>query len=479
MPTPLSALCRPTCVALCAGIVGTALAAASSALALASIEPPPAAQPDAPPAAAPASPPAPPPAKPAAQPAPTEPEVVVIMNDGRRFSGFLIEKNALEVIIRVAGIRTTFKADAVDKVEILPPLLERYMELRKAIDDNDADQLIRLVDWLVARREFDLALTELNALLQRQPTHGSAIRARQNVVRQIELRDKARAAQAAKDAEAARQGLPAAAPTPSAAPAGDSASEPPHASTAFEPFPYLQPEDINLIRVFEIDLTRPPRFEVPRETITALLDRYAGHPALPTSREGREGVYRLPPREQLDLLFRVRARDLYPQVRVVEPPDSIRLFRDEIQRGWLTSSCATTACHGGADAGRLVLASKRPAADPALYTNFYILSKFKLADGTPLIDFQNPDRSPLLQMGLPREGASTRHPPVLRAAAAGGAPKDAWSPTFKTRDDRRFQAAIDWIKSLHQPRPDYALRYTPPRPFEAPAPAQKPSPGER
>ncbi|MBL8758677.1 MAG: hypothetical protein JNK35_09645, partial [Phycisphaerae bacterium] len=93
MPTPLSALCRPTCVALCAGIVGTALAAAPSSRALASIEPPPAATPS-PAADKPARPPSP----------PSEPEVVVIMNDGRRFSGFLIEKNALEVIIRVAGI---------------------------------------------------------------------------------------------------------------------------------------------------------------------------------------------------------------------------------------------------------------------------------------------------------------------------------------------------------------------------------------
>ncbi len=474
MPISTAAKCRQTCVVLFAGIVGTAIVAAQATQPTQPSNPPtttaPAAPSTAPPSATPPVAPAPkPPEK------PVEPEVVVVMNDGRRFSGFLIEKNPLEIIIRVASIRTVLKAESVDRLEILPPLLERYKELRKAIDDHDADQLLRLVEWLVARREFDIALVELDGLLKRQPTHGATIRARQNLLRQIELRDKATPSKPAVPSAPGSPAAPEVAPPPASTPEPD-------APGGFENFPYLPPEDINLIKVFEIDLAKPPRIDMPREVMTTLLDRYAGHPALPSSREGRDGVYRLSSREQLDLLFRVRARDLYAQVRVLDQPETMRAFREDIQRGWLTASCATSACHGGADAGRLVLANRKPAADPALYTNFYILSKFKLTDGTPLIDTQNPDRSALLQMGLPREGASPRHPAVLRSLKTepGAEPqgRDAWTPVFRGRDDRRFTQAVDWIKSLHQPRPDYTLRYAPARPFEAP-PNTSGKPGDR
>lgn len=380
-----------------------------------------------------------------------EPEIILYLTDGRRFAGFLVERNALEIIIRIAGIKTPFKVEAVDKFEILAPVLERYQELRKAIDDEDVDAILRLKDWLVARQQFEAALGELDALLKRRPTSGPVIRARQALLKQMEMRDKSRTrpiddAPPSKPREDPRE--PRDAPDPRG---------------GFEPFPYLSPDDVNLIKVYEVDLAKPPRLEIPRETITALLDRFAGHPAIPSGREGRDAVYRQSPREQLDLLFRVRARDLYPQVRVIDQPESMRVFRDEVQRNWLVNSCATSSCHGGADAGRLILASKRPNSDPAVYTNFYILSQFRTADGSPLVDFETPEKSPLLQMGLAREDALYKHPVVLRA----GEPRDAWKPTFRTREDRRYQQAIAFIKSLYRPRPDYGIKYTPARPFVA------------
>jgi hypothetical protein len=390
-------------------------------------------------------------AKPAEKEA--EPEVVLHLIDGRRFTGFLVEKNAKEFIIRIAGIKTPFKADEVARYQVLPPVLERFKELRKAVDDLDVDQMLRLTEWLTERGQLDLALQELDGLLKRVPESATALRARQQLLMRIELRDKARTRPV--------EGAPPA--EPEEPPAKDGPE--PRANGGFEAFPYLGPDDINLMKVYEIDLAKPPRLEVPREVIDALLEKHSGHPVLPVSQEGRDAIHRMPAREQLSLLFRVRARELYPKVKVIDQPESMRLFRDSVQRTWLIPSCATNACHGGTDAGRLILSNRRPGMDAPMYTNFYILQNFKLADTTPLIDFANPEKSPLIQMGMPREDVQHRHPPVVRTIPGGGS-RDEWRPIFRSADDKRIAETVAWIKALYRPRPDYGITYTPARPFE-------------
>ncbi|MGE0301440.1 MAG: hypothetical protein AB7K52_02940 [Phycisphaerales bacterium] len=440
--------------------IGTSAALAVLALAgLIRAEPPadPAPAPPAPAAAQPAAEPIPNPlpgAKTPSRPAAKEePEVQLYLVDGRRFTGFLVEQSATEYILRIAGIRTPFRASQVQRFVVLPPVMDRYRELRAAIDEDDADQILRLTEWLIARRQLDTALAELDALLKRMPENAKAVRARTQLLRQIDLRDKSR------PIEPEDAGVGTEPPLPD--------TEPPLPAGALASFPYLSETDIARMKVFEIDLNRPPRLEIPRETISALLESHGGHPSLPTGREGREGLYRLPAREQLLLLFKVRARELYSQVRVLDQPETMRLFRDEVQRTWLLPQCATTACHGGTEAGRLILANRRPNSDATTYTNFYIVQNFRTADGSPLLNFDEPEKSVALQMALPREDALVKHPRVLAPVAPGAAPHDAWKPAFRSRDEARFQQAIAWLKSAYRPRPDYGINYTPARPFVA------------
>src|ERR1051326_3975545 len=73
------------------------------------------------PAAAPAPPGA---AAPSPAPAPVidedEPvETELLLKDGRRVSGVLVEKTAEKVVLTIGGIATTFKMDVVDKVQTL------------------------------------------------------------------------------------------------------------------------------------------------------------------------------------------------------------------------------------------------------------------------------------------------------------------------------------------------------------------------
>lgn len=367
-------------------------------------------------------------------------EAVVFLKDGHSYTGILVDRTEEHVVLRIAGIHATFKTDRVDRVKVMPSIEDQYAEMRKAVESQDVERLLRLVDWLCARQQFETAGQELDALNERVPDNPMVARARQMLTRQIEMRDRA-----------ARGG--------DAPPAVDRDGS--QASPRPAAVPPLTPEQIALIKVYEVDLKRPPRMDVPRAAMEAAMDANLGNPLVPATREGRDAILAKPFVEQLDLLFRLRARDQYGKVRVLDQPRSVQLFRDDVQRTWLSGSCATTACHGGSEAGRLVLSARRPNSDASVYTNLYIMERFRLADGSPLIDLEQPERSPLIQMGLPRDQSKRRHPVV--AAAAGG--RDRWHPAFRGLDDARIRAAKDWIAAMQRPRPDLPFAYTPLKPF--------------
>ena len=249
--------------------------------------------------------------------------------------------------------------------------------------------------------------------------------------------------------------------------------------------PLVSPEQVNLLKVYEVDLAAPTRLDVPRAVMESAFERFAGQAGVPTTREAKDALLRKPAPQQLEMLFRVRARDLYSRVRVIDPPEAVRAFRTDVSRGWLINACATSACHGGEAAGRFVLSARRASGDASLLTNMYILERFRTASGQSLIDLENPERSPLLHLGLPRESSLFRHPvvntasptpPPVDAPSPGHTRNDAWRPIFKSAEDPRFVATVAWIKQLYRPRPDPAITYTPLRPFEPPVSPPAPPP---
>jgi hypothetical protein len=80
----------------------------------------------------------------------------------------------------------------------------------------------------------------------------------------------------------------------------------------------------------------------------------------------------------------------------------------------------------------------------------------------PLINYAEPASSPLLQMGLPRDESTIKHP-ELPASMAG-----RWRPVFRSPDDERFRRAVEWIRSMYGAkdgkRPEYPVTYEPPQP---------------
>ncbi len=378
------------------------------------------------------------------EPAPPEqPEAIVHLNDGRRVTGVLVEQTASEVVLSVGGIPTRFGSEIVDHVEVLAPVMERYRAMRAAIDERDPDQLVYLAEWLRSRGKYDEAIAELTRALSARPGHADATRLLALVRGQREL--------------AMRAGPRA----PGAADRGARGAT----GRGHPEFPLLTPEQVNTVKVYEIDLKDPPNLLVKRETMARLMEKHAGDPLIPATAEAREALYRLSPARQLELMFKLQARDLYPEVQVVGGLRSMERFRDEVHRPWIINSCSTTKCHGGQEAGRLYLSNRRPNSEATVYTNFLILDRFRLADGSPLIDHEEPEKSPLLQMALPRRDSLFPHPAVPGPGGRG----DAWRPAMRSTDDRRFRQAVEWIKSMYRPRPEYPVEYDPSRAVAAEA----------
>lgn len=350
----------------------------------------------------------------------------------------------------IAGISTRFAKENVLRVMPQPPVEERYRQMRDSIDDTDLDRRVLLAEWLRDRKRYDLALKELESILAADANHPRARDLKKTIELQVDLDDAAAKRKAARHAE--KSGGKGA--EKSSSPDGESA-EPEHS----RPFPVLSEDQINLLRVYEIDLTNPPRLLIPKELIAQLISRYGDDSLLPATAEQREKLYQAKPSQILELLYRLKAKDLYPLVQVMEDPATFQAFKRDVHQGWLMNGCATGRCHGGEEAGRLMLKRSRPTDASTYYTNFLILDRFRLADGKPLINYEEPEKSPLLQMAMPRNLTTRPHPVVRNQAGI-----DQWKPAIRSIDDRRYRATQDWIRSMYRPRPDYGVSYDPPLP---------------
>lgn len=381
-------------------------------------------------------------------PIPAGVETEVVLKDGRKLTGLMVEHTRERVVLSINGISTPLTMDGVQRVTRVPTVEERYKLMRDAIDPEDTERLIWLSMWLRERGRLDLALWEVDRALLAEPQNANAKELRIQILAQQKVNEETRRAQP-------DPGKPAPLPAEPAKPA----------------FPLLTPEQINLMRVYEVDLKDPPKMIIPRDVIGRFLDKYAGKDVeglgvVPVTPEARELFLRQKPADVLAWMFAVRAREFYPEVQVRENPRSMRAFVRDVHALWLTNTCATTKCHGGEDAGRLWLTNQKPGSDASAFTNFLILERFKTSDGLGLIDYDQPERSPLLDYALPRDLALFKHPEVA------GLNKGKWRPAFSGRDDPHYRRALDWVRSMYRPRTGYPIEYTPPKPrAEQPIPA--------
>jgi len=413
---------------------------------------------------------------------------LIQLRDGTIVRGEIIRDSLDEVEFKVDSVRGKLPRTQVYRVVLELDFDTRYARIRSTIAPEEHGRRLALARWLVERDRMDLAVKELEALLR-----DADVEEARDMLRDIDARIKL--AQSIEQSKRAKQAA-APGPAPAPAPAPGPAPGPAPAGTAPAPTPstdvpvatepvgadqqrrvpstrdmlpkdLLTDADVNLIRVYEINFRDPPRVTVSPEGVRQLILRYGSSALVPATTQERNALYSKPAVDLARLLFDLKARDLYSYIEVEEDPESLAKFRTRVHNSWLIGNCATSRCHGGLDAGRFFLYTGNAKDQRIRYTNLMTLLSFKV-DGKPMVSFEDPPNSLLVQYALPRHLARYPHPDIK-----------GWKPVLSESTPQLMQDTLDWIRSMYQPRPDYPVNYIAPK-LDAPdAPVPTPDGPDR
>lgn len=346
---------------------------------------------------------------------------VIRTDDGNVYRGELVRQTKDILVLNVQGIEATFKQEDIATFELQDTPEELYRKQRATLSDQDLAGRLDLAREMLDLDALRLAKFELADLDRDFPEHPAVL----EMIAVVEA--KQRLEETHSDAQLT---------------ASDGPRRPERRGEA-EGNLFLARNEIALIKVYEIDLDTKPRLEIPDPTLDSFFQKYGGHRLVPTGRRDRGLFKRLEGYEQLDVFFRVQARDLYDQVEVRQEPGPLSKFRRSVNPNYVARYFAPTFGHGQIPG--LALFNKRPEDEAEAYTNFYRLSQFRV-NGTPMIDRANPELSLLLQWGLARESARFPAPDI-----------EGWRPMFRSTDDSEFQRYADWIDSLFKEDLDYGI----------------------
>lgn len=391
---------------------------------------------------------------------------LVQLRDGTVVRGEIIRDTLEEVEFKVDTVQGKLPRSQVYRVVLELDFDARYARIKSAISPEEHGRRLGLARWLTDQGRMDLAIMELESLLRDADIEEARdmlrdINARVKLAQAVEANKRNHAKPATDGGNAASQ--PATTPGANPAGAGSTASNPPKGTAATEapkgpptsremlPKDLLSNADVNLVRVYEIDFKDPPRMTVSPEGVRQLILRYGSSALVPADSQARNALYSKTGTELAHLLFDLKARDLYGYIEVDEDPASIAKFRTRVHNSWLIGNCATSRCHGGVDAGGFFLYTGNAKDQRIRYTNLLTLLNFKV-DGKPMVNFEDPPNSLLIQYALPRTTARYPHPDVK-----------GWKPVFNNSTPQLMQDTLDWIRSMYQPRPEYPVKYVPPK----------------
>ncbi len=358
-------------------------------------------------------------------------QAIVTTRDGREIEGELIDKNATTITLKIAGIPTTLDMDKIEHIEVLKDTIEIYYERKAAIDGQNAEERYQLAYFLFENKELEMARLELDQLLKMFPDNEKiqllsvVINERMKLIEEESEQEKAER----KDTLTFEK--------------VESSDETFSTVGAVNRKQLLDDRQIDLIRLWELpaDLEEAkPRVLVRRVTIEQLFEQFADERPIVELEQNERAYYlaRAPGYERLELIFAVgavntKARSLYSQIDVQMDPAVIVEFRQHIHNRYLAGYFWHTYGRDRVEGLNLV----RPVNDRAVvYTNFYNLTQYRNGD-LPMIDRETPERSLLLQWGLPRDLAMYPGPDVT-----------GWEPFFTGIDDPNFRQYRDWIESL-------------------------------
>jgi hypothetical protein len=349
----------------------------------------------------------------------------VICKDGRRITGTVtLSDGVYKVATKLAEVNVP--ASEVEAVIGEVSTQQEYQQRRAQIDPNSADDHVKLGRWALEQQLLQQAREEFQAALNLKPGHEMAAL----LLQQVEL--KIRGRQAATATSQSR----------------------PSYEERIEDSWLVSEEDINRIRVAETG--GESRGVVVRFT-GDVLEQFIRSQR--NNKDFQDPAFEKRFRSMRtwdQLAYIVKNLDpnnasITDDIVVLSDPKALRDFRQPVWR-LVAQSCAAADCHGGSSpVGGLKLFRARVRDERIDYTNFVILDGFVGAGGNArMIDRASPEKSLLLQYGLPPERAEMKHPVKLR------------QPVFAAQAAAAYRRVRDWIALLKSPHPSYRLDYRPP-----------------
>ena len=346
----------------------------------------------------------------------------VELRDGRRFYGTILKDEFEEVILKVEGVKMTFMRDQVQRVYIDPPFEESYELMLNSISLTNESQFRFLIEWLLHKDQIDIAKSHLDESMLETPAINS-------LRRRLDLKMRGRGLP-----ESQEKKNPVALSVP---------------SESKKLSRILTQEEVNLIRAYESSSKQPPPLTFSEDVREKLLHDYSDDPRLKSGTFLRNRVIDGSDQELFQIIRELRAEKYYSELVSIDEPDSLRRFREDVHDDWLINRCGTNACHGGIDSGIFLLHQKPIHDDRARYANLLTLERLEVDPAWPILNFNEPDQSLLIQYGLHRKIADKPHPEVK-----------SWNPVPELGRIDEYQATIAWIRSMRQvPRPQYPIEY--------------------
>lgn len=376
--------------------------------------------------------------------APVHARDATVMRKGSQtpLTGPVVAEDERGITLEVFGAEIFVPAAQVESVSYQTSLEDRYRARRAAIDNTDLDARYDLAKWLRKESGFDLALAEVDDLVQRDPDDARFSQLRRSILVDKAAMDR-KPVRRKKSDRTATSGEGVVTPDPSSAEGRRKDLR-------------LTEEQVNVIKIWETDprkIGSRTRAVVPRAVMQKVIGKYGDDPLMPVGAKQRRGLLGLDGGEKLKLMVALDAREFFPQVIMRDEPPAMLTFRRQFHRQYVIGYCGK--CHGTDESKGLRLLREHAVTERAAYTNFAILERFENREGFRMIDRDEPRTSLLLAYGLPRGEAKTPHPEV-----------SGLGRYFRTRLDKRYAAMLAWINELRRPlhARHYGLAYTPPKP---------------
>ena len=364
-------------------------------------------------------------------------EVLVQTISGKLLRGQYVEETDSILVIETETDQITIPFSQITDFKILTKPESIFKQKRMKIEDDDYEARYDLAYEMFVHDQYEIASKELKKILKLQPENTQC----KNLLKYIEKHQ-------------AEEKL-----------AMEKAQEKDIASKAKKKtdkqvkkedrFPHLiTEEDVWLIRLWELPsnvVKSKCQVRVPKTHIDRLFQKYSADNRIPLGKKARYKFKGKKGYEQLDLIFKLNARELYRGIVVKEDPKPLFFFRRKFNPSYITHYF--TKFFDKANVPGLELFKKQTSSARESYTNFLILNQLDY-QGKPFINRDKPELSLILQWGLPRSDAKYPAPRFHKN----------WKPYYKGSTDPRYKDAVKWIKSLYQalPDPSYGIKYTVP-----------------